>query len=175
MIESLLFLAQAENPRTQIERERLDVGEELSALREFYEASAAEAGIALEVRVDGPVEAELNRTLMQRAVGNLVENALAHTSRGGAITLAATRENGKTRVEVADTGRGIPSEDLRFVFDRFYRVDRSRTAATGAIGLGLAIVRGIVGLHGGTAEIASEVGRGTRVTLLFPEGSPAGK
>ena len=175
MIENLLFLARAENPQTQILRERLDIGQELSALRELYEAAAADAGVTLEVRLDGPVHAELDRALAQRAVGNLVENALAHTARGGTVTLAAAQENGQIRVEVADTGCGIPPEDLRHVFDRFYRVDRSRTAATGGMGLGLAIVRGIVGLHGGTAEIDSEVGRGTRVTLVFPAGSPAGK
>ena len=168
LIESLLFLARAEHPETQVRREALDVGRELEAVREFYEPAAGEAGVALGLLVAGPVPAELDRTLLQRAVGNLVENALAHTAKGGKVTLAAARENGTVKLEVADTGCGISAEHLPRVFDRLYRVDRSRSAATGGAGLGLAIVKSIAELHGGTAQIASEVGKGTRVTLLLP-------
>jgi two-component system, OmpR family, heavy metal sensor histidine kinase CusS len=170
LIESLLFLARAEDPGTQIHKERVDVGRELASVRDFYEAAAGEAGVSLEVRAAGGVEAGLDRTLFQRAAGNLVDNALAHTASGGSVTLTASRDNGTVRVEVADTGCGIAPEHLPRVFDRLYRVDRSRTAATGGAGLGLAIVKSIAELHGGTASIASDVGKGTRVTLLFPAG-----
>jgi two-component system heavy metal sensor histidine kinase CusS len=168
IIDSLLFLARAENPQTQIRREPLDVAAELAAVREFYEAAAAEAGVCLRLEAPAGVSAELDRTLLQRAAGNLVENALAHTPSGGTVTLRAAPQNGNLQVEVADTGRGIPPEHLPHVFERFYRVDRSRTASTGGMGLGLAIVRSIAELHGGTARIESEPGRGTRVTLLLP-------
>jgi two-component system heavy metal sensor histidine kinase CusS len=168
LIDSLLFLARAEAPATQIHKEPVDVGRELAAVREFYEAAAGEAGVRIEVRAPEGVEGALDRTLFQRAAGNLVENALAHTTSGGTITLSAARENGSVRVDVADTGRGIAPEHLPRVFDRLYRVDRSRSAATGGAGLGLAIVKSIAELHGGTASIASEVGKGTRVTLLLP-------
>src|SRR6185295_3970120 len=76
--------------------------------------------------------------------------------------------NGDVVIEVADTGCGIAAEHLPKVFDRLYRADRSRTAATGGTGLGLAIVKSIAELHGGSAEIASEVGKGTRVRLSLP-------
>lgn len=168
LIESLLFLARAEDPETQVRREPLDLERELRGVRDFYDAAAGEAGVALGVRVDGPLPAELDRTLLQRAVGNLVENALAHTERGGSITIAAARDNGSVRIEVADTGRGIPAEHLPRIFDRLYRVDRSRSAATGGTGLGLAIVKSIAELHGGTAEVSSQTGKGTRVSLLLP-------
>jgi two-component system heavy metal sensor histidine kinase CusS len=168
LIESLLFLARAEHPETQIQRERLDVVQVLAGVREFYEAAAAESGVTLGMEAGAPVPAELDRPLLQRAVGNLVENALAHTARGGTVTLAASRDNGKVRIEVSDSGCGIAAEHLPRVFDRLYRVDRSRTAATGGTGLGLAIVKSIAELHGGSAEIASEVGKGTRVRLLLP-------
>jgi two-component system heavy metal sensor histidine kinase CusS len=168
LIESLLFLARAEHPETQIQRERLDVATVLSGVREFYEAAAAESGVTLGLQAGSPVPAELDRPLLQRAVGNLVENALAHTARGGNVTLAASRDNGKVRIEVSDTGCGIAAEHLPRVFDRLYRVDRSRTAATGGTGLGLAIVKSIAELHGGSAEISSEVGKGTRVRLILP-------
>lgn len=170
LIESLLFLARAENAQTSMPREPIDVRSELTKVHEFYEAAASEAGITLSMAVPESVVARLNRTLFQRAVGNLVANALAHTPSGGNVNLSATREGDTVRVEVSDSGQGIPPEDLARVFDRFYRGDRARSSISGGIGLGLAIVKGIVLLHGGTADITSEVGRGTRVILVFPLG-----
>jgi two-component system heavy metal sensor histidine kinase CusS len=166
LIDGLLFLARAESPRAQIGRERLDVAEELRAVSEFYEATAAEAGVRLAVAGDRAVPAELNRPLFQRAVGNLLANALAHTPPGGSVTLTARQAGSEVEVEVTDTGGGIPAEHLPHVFDRFYRADEARSG--GGVGLGLAIVRGIVELHGGTAEVHSEPGSGTRVRLIFP-------
>jgi two-component system heavy metal sensor histidine kinase CusS len=166
LIDSLLFLARAESPKTQVPREPVDVGRELEAVREFYEPAAAEAGVALTVSAEGAGRADVDRALLQRAVGNLVENALKHTPPNGAITLRAARAGGGVRLEVEDTGCGIAAEHLPHVFDRLYRVDRARSA--GGVGLGLAIVKGIVELHGGSVAVASEVGRGTRVTLLLP-------
>ena len=168
LIESLLFLARAEHPETQIQREQLDVAQVLAGVRDFYEAAAADSGVTLGLESGAPVPAELDRPLLQRAVGNLVENSLAHTARGGQVTLRASRENGTIRIEVSDSGCGIAAEHLPRVFDRLYRVDRSRTAATGGTGLGLAIVKSIAELHGGRAEIESEVGKGTRVRLVLP-------
>jgi two-component system, OmpR family, heavy metal sensor histidine kinase CusS len=179
LIGDLLFLARAESPLTHLRRERLDVGELLSGVREYYEASAADGGVSLTTKVaDEPVIAELDRTLLQTAVGNLVSNALAHTPPGGAVVLGTgvDRSNkvfpkpdvSTIRIEVSDTGVGIPAEALPRVFDRFFRVDPSRSQNSGGTGLGLAIVQSIVLLHGGNVEIASEPGQGTRVTLHVP-------
>jgi two-component system heavy metal sensor histidine kinase CusS len=173
MIDSLLFLARAENPRTQIDREPFDVGRELASVREFYEASAAEAGVGLDVRIEGSVAADLNRPLFQRAVANLLAKAIAHTPPGGTVILGARDSGTATRVEVADTGCGIPAAHLAHVFDRFYRVDDARSSAEGGMGLGLAIVRSIVELHGGAVEIVSEVGQGTRAVMTFPRRTQA--
>jgi len=101
-------------------------------------------------------------------VSNLVSNAIAHTPPGGTVTLAAAHEDAAIRIEVSDTGVGIPAEALPRVFDRFFRVDPSRSKTSGSTGLGLAIVQGILTLHGGTAEIISQLSRGTRVTLHMP-------
>jgi two-component system heavy metal sensor histidine kinase CusS len=168
LIDRMLFLARAENPETQINRETLDVGQELQKVCEFYKPSAADAGVELAVSVAAPVEANLDRPLFQRAVGNLVANAVTHTPAGGTVTLTATRDNGSTRVEVVDTGSGIPAAQLPHVFDRFYRIDNARSSTNGNVGLGLAIVRSIAELHRGSVAIASEPGRGTRITLVFP-------
>jgi len=179
LIGDLLFLARAESPLTHLRRERVDVGELLGGVREYYEASAADGGVSLTTTVaDEPVIAELDRTLLQRAVGNLVSNALAHTPPGGAVVLgtgidrlnkdSSSPDFSAIRIEVSDTGVGIPAEALPRVFDRFFRVDSSRSQASGGTGLGLAIVQSIVELHGGNAEITSQPGQGTRVTLHVP-------
>lgn len=168
MIDSLLFLARAEHPETQIRREVLDVGGELHAVSEFYEAAATEAGVHLDVAAAPGLTVRLDRTLFQRAVANLIENSLAHTNSGGHIQLECQRHNGTLLVSVADDGHGIPAEHLPRVFDRFHRVDPARSHHAGGTGLGLAIVKSVAALHGGEARIESAVGRGTRVSLSFP-------
>ena len=168
LIDSLLFLARAENPGMEISREVFDAAAELAAVSEFYEAAATDGKVTLELEAAGPTSVALDRTLFQRAVGNLVENALAHTPAGGRITLKTARRDGALVVTVTDTGCGIPPGHLDRIFDRFHRVDPARSKHSGGTGLGLAIVKSIAALHGGTAGIASEPGRGTRVTLTLP-------
>jgi len=169
LIGDLLFLARAESPSTDLHREHVNIGELLTTVRDYYDASATDAGILLVVN-DGAesLSSELDRSLMLRAVSNLVSNAIAHTPTGGTVTLAATDEDAAIRIEVSDTGGGIPTEALPRVFDRFFRVDPSRSKASGGSGLGLAIVQSILTIHGGAAEILSQLGRGTRVTLRIP-------
>ncbi len=184
LIGDLLFLARAESPLTHLRRERVDIGELLGGVREYYEASAADIGVSLTITVAGELLiAELDRTLLQRAVGNLVSNALAHTPPGGTVVLGAgvdslkkdssstnvsDTDSSTIRIEVSDTGVGIPAEALPRVFDRFFRVDSSRSQGSGGTGLGLAIVQSIALLHGGKVEVASQPGQGTRVTLRMP-------
>ncbi len=169
LIGDLLFLARSESPLAQLHRENINVGELLTGICEYYEAPAADRGVSLSTVVPNePVIAQLDRTLLQRAVGNLVSNALAHTPPGKSVVVGASVEAAAVRIEVSDTGAGIPAEALPRVFDRFFRVDESRSQASGETGLGLAIVQSIMLLHGGNVEIASEVGQGTQVTLRVP-------
>ena len=167
LIDSLLFLARAEQPAMQIHREDLDIGRELGLVCEFYEPAAADEGVRLSVKVPSGLSFPLDRTLFQRAVGNLVQNAVAHTPRDGEVLVEATDGNDQLVVSVTDTGAGIAEEHLPRLFDRFYRADPARTRNRGGAGLGLAIVQSIARLHGGKAQIASQVGRGTSVTLKF--------
>lgn len=168
LIGRLLFLARAENPGTHLELEQVHLAVELAAVREYYADAASEAGVTLSVAAGEDVVVTLDRGLLRGAIGNLVTNSLAHASPGDTITLAAHVDDGHARIEVCDTGAGIPPQDLPRVFDRFYRADRSRSSHLGSLGLGLAIVKGIVTLHGGQTKIESEVGKGTRVALTFP-------
>jgi two-component system, OmpR family, heavy metal sensor histidine kinase CusS len=166
LIGDLLFLGRAESPLTNLHRQSVDVSELLCTVREYYDATALDSRISLVTAVNsGPITAEVDRSLMLRAVSNLVSNAIAHTPPEGTVTLAAVAESSTVRIEVSDTGTGIPAEALPRVFDRFFRVDPSRSKASGGTGLGLAIVQSIMTLHGGSAEIASQLGRGTIVTL----------
>ena len=169
LIGDLLFLARAESPLAHLRRENTNVGELLAGIREYYEGPAADRGVFLSTTVPSePVIAQLDRTLLQRAVGNLVSNALAHTPPGKSVVLGASVEPSAVCIEVSDAGVGIPPDALPRVFDRFFRVDESRTQASGGTGLGLAIVQSIMLLHGGNVEIASKVGQGTQVTLRVP-------
>jgi two-component system heavy metal sensor histidine kinase CusS len=167
LIGSLLFLARTESPGTHIKREAVSVGELLETVRDYYEGPADHAGVALAVSAPCGLQAMLDRSLMQRALGNLVSNALAHTQSGGRIELIAGQSSAGLEICVSDSGSGIPQESLPRLFDRFYRVDHARSQQqSGGFGLGLSIVRGIMLLHGGHVQIASEWGKGTRVTLL---------
>jgi len=159
-----------------VTRQPLDVSAELTNLRDFYDAAAADAGLTLQLNAEGAnggLRVALDRALFQRAVGNVVENALAHTPSGGTVTISANAENGFLRVGVRDSGPGIPPEHLPHIFERFHRVDPARSRNTGGMGLGLAIARSIAVLHGGSADAASHPGDGTQVTLTFPRDEAA--
>lgn len=168
LIEKLLFLARAENSSEPLQRDDVDVEEELRAVQEFYEPAAAEAGVELRLSPTAGPLARVDRTLFQQAVANLVSNAISHTPAGGVVRIGARCESGWLEVDVTDNGRGIPPAHLSHVFDRFYRIDQARTGSDRNVGLGLAIVKSIVGRHGGKIAVDSELGRGTRVRLQFP-------
>lgn len=168
IIDSMLFIARSEDPRTQIQREPVDVSRELQRVQDFFEVPASEAGVELLISCAPNVHADLDRLLFQRAVINLVGNALRYTPRGGRVAVSAAREDGEVRIEVSDTGCGIAAEDLPHIFDRFYRADRARTTTPGNAGLGLAIVKSIVALHGGTITAHSQKGQGTSMRIRMP-------
>ena len=105
---------------------------------------------------------------VNQVLHNLLENALAYTGRGGTITVAAAKQGDWVEVSVSDTGEGIPAGDLPNIFERFYRVDRSRARATGGSGLGLTIARRLVEAHGGRITVQSELGKGSRFSFTLP-------
>ncbi|HWL07435.1 MAG TPA: heavy metal sensor histidine kinase [Planctomicrobium sp.] len=172
LIESLLFLTRAEHPRMQLERTDCDLRHELETVREFFGNRADELGVTLDVEAADGITAELNRPLLQRAVGNLVSNALTYTSTGGGITLRASLEGDRVSIEVRDSGCGISPEHLPHLFDRFYRADPSRTQSSGGMGLGLAIVKSVADLHSGTIEAHSTPGVGTTIRMRIPQAAP---
>ncbi|MFU8796156.1 MAG: sensor histidine kinase [Dehalococcoidia bacterium] len=113
-----------------------------------------------------PVKVDWQR--ISQVLHKLLENAVSHTGRGGAIAVSAVRKGGWVEVGVTDTGEGIPAADLPNIFERFYRVDRSRARATGGSGLGLTIAKRLVEAHGGKIEVESKLGRGSRFSFTVP-------
>jgi signal transduction histidine kinase len=105
---------------------------------------------------------------VKQVLYNLLENAVAHTGQGGTVTVKGWQDGDAVLVSVADTGEGIPAPDLPFIFERFYRVDKSRTRATGGTGLGLTIAKRLVEAHGGHITVASTLGQGTTFTVSLP-------
>jgi two-component system, OmpR family, heavy metal sensor histidine kinase CusS len=169
LIESLLFLARSESPGDHLARTPEEIGELLIDLRDYYEAAATEIGVTLSASAgEETLVASVDRALLLRALGNLVSNSLAHCSEGDGIWMSAKREDGQIRIEIRDSGSGIAAEALPRVFDRLYRADAARSRNSGGAGLGLAIMRQIVFLHGGDVQIASEAGVGTTVSVVLP-------
>jgi signal transduction histidine kinase len=101
------------------------------------------------------------------ALDNILDNAVTYTD-AGSVQVRVSATPGTVRIAVSDTGVGIPTDDLPRVFERFYRVDRSRVRLTGGTGLGLSLVRHVVERSGGSVDISSELGTGTTVTITFP-------
>jgi len=164
IVDNLLFVARVDAAREPIERKRFDARTAIEKIATFYEAIADEHHITISCVGDGEIYADAD--LFERALANLLDNALRFTPENGSIQIALSERGTQFEVAVSDNGCGIAPEHLPRVFDRFYRAESSR-GSDGA-GLGLALVKSIVELHGGSATIHSEVGLGTTVTLTFP-------
>jgi signal transduction histidine kinase len=130
-------------------------------------AMAKEISISTEL-VDGLPPVNIDSHRIGQVLRNLLENAVTHTATGGAITVEARNQDDLVEVSVTDNGEGIPAEELPNIFERFYRVDKSRTRATGGSGLGLTIARRLVEAHGGELTVQSEPGKGSRFTFTIP-------
>ncbi len=131
LVESLLFLARSESPGAHLKRTPEHLDRLLTDLRDYYEATAAEMGVTLTASAPDSIVANVDRALLQRALGNLVSNALAHCSAGDGIWLSAQLQDGMIRLEIRDTGSGISADALPRVFDRFYRADPARSRNSG--------------------------------------------
>jgi signal transduction histidine kinase len=161
LIEGLLVLARSDE---RIQGETVDLS---AVVREVAGDMPAPAGVAVHLEIPDGARTTGDRRLLGVVVRNLIGNALRHT-RSGSVDVQLDRARDDWRLVVADTGEGIAPEHLPHVFDRFYRGDAARSADRGGAGLGLAVVRAIVERHGGRVAIASEVGRGTTVTVSLP-------
>ena len=170
LIDDLFELAQLEAGGLPLEKSENSLSDLISDTIESFSELAARQEVTLEGQADPAVDpVVMDAQQIGRVLSNLVGNALRHTPSGGAVRVQALAQAGGARVEIQDTGEGIPAQDLPHVFERFYRGEKSRSRATGGAGLGLAIVKGIVEAHGGTIDVESQPGQGTRFTFTLPE------
>lgn len=172
MIDSLLFLARADNAQSSFLPEPIEVARELEEIAEYYSAVASDEGV--QVTCLGRAHLLGDPVLIRRALSNLLSNALKFTPHGGEVVLSARQaEDGSVTVEVRDNGCGIAAEHLPQIFDRFFRVPSTRQMSPHGSGLGLSIVKAIMELHGGRVDVRSQPGWGTSVLLSFPMSADA--
>jgi two-component system phosphate regulon sensor histidine kinase PhoR len=173
LVDDLLEISRLESGRPVAQPRPLETRAFLDKLIETYRPLAARKSQDLQLEASpSPTGIEADPDLLERALGNLLDNAIKYTPDGGRIRLAAFAEGNDTLISVADSGIGIPEKDLPRVFERFYRVDKSRSRELGGTGLGLAIVKHIAQLHGGSVTVRSHAGGGSTFTLRFPARAP---
>ncbi|MFE7402295.1 sensor histidine kinase [Streptomyces sp. NPDC057557] len=167
IVDDLQDLALAEAGALTYHRVDVDLGEMLETCRTAHRARAETAGVVLELDVPQSVCVFADADRLRQVVGNLVVNAVRVTAPGGTVNLALVRDGDLAVIQVRDTGKGIPPEDLPHLFDRFWRADAARGRATGGSGLGLSIARQIVTDHRGRIDVESAVGVGTTFSVVL--------
>ena len=173
LVEDLRLLAETEAADFQLDLEPASLMEVVSRSVEAFRPQAQARGVHIAF-APGPDRAtpkrqvNIDRTRIEQVMSNLLQNAITHTSAAGRIDVAIEESEEAVSITVADTGEGIPSEDLPHVFDRLYRVDPSRTRSTGGAGLGLTIAKQLVEAHGGTIRAESTLGKGSIFTFTLP-------
>jgi two-component system phosphate regulon sensor histidine kinase PhoR len=168
LVEDLLRLSKLESAGEIVRLQEVDAGALLGRVRETFGPLAGKKRLDFGVEAPPGLVLRADPELLERAVGNLVENALKYTPEGGRIRARAGRDGDAVAFAVEDSGIGIPEADQPRVFERFYRVDKSRSRDLGGTGLGLAIVKHIAQLHGGSVSVRSAPGRGSTFTLHLP-------
>ena len=169
LIESTLFLARAENEQLAARKEPLNVRQTLDKVADYFSGIAEEAGVSITIEGEGAVVADA--VLVERAVSNLVANAIRHSEANETIRMSVTDSPDGIAIVVENRGLAIPPDQIERVFDRYFRGDAARTQGAGSAGLGLAIVRAIMILHDGTATVACDTSGITRFVLTFPKPS----
>lgn len=169
LVDDLQELTLAESDELKLVYQAEDIAELIKQAVTPWHPSLAAKEISLSIDLPDklpPVNIDWQR--ISQVLHNLLENAVGHTGRGGNITVSATRQGDWVEVSVSDTGEGIPAEDFPHIFERFYRVDKSRARATGGSGLGLTIAKRLVEAHGGKIEAQSEPTKGSRFSFTVP-------
>jgi heavy metal sensor kinase len=167
LIDQLLVLAR-EDARAVRAPAPLDLAALLAGVVETMRPLAEAKRVRLEYQPNGAATLAGDETRLRQVFYNLLDNAIKYTPAGAAVSIALRRQGNHHRVTVRDNGIGIPPEHLPHVFDRFYRVDKSRGREPGGTGLGLSIARTIVTAHGGEIELESTPGKGTTCTVTLP-------
>ena len=170
LVSDLLDLAKMESGNIVLYKNWLPIVPVLERMTYKFAQVAKEKDVHLnfDAQIDELTEIEMDEDRIEQVLTNLIDNALRHTPAGQSVTVRLTEQAGFIQIDIADTGQGIPKEDLAYVFERFYKADKARTRSKGGTGLGLAIASHIVEAHRGTITVTSEVGVGTTFTFYLP-------
>ena len=169
LIEDLRTLSLADAGELPLNRRPVDPRALLERAALAYMPQAQRQGVAIELEAPSDLpEAEADPGRIEQVLDNLMSNALRFTPAGGRLVLSAEANGDKVSLRVEDSGAGIPSEELPYIFERFYRADKARQRHEGETGLGLAIARSIVEAHGGSVSVESTLGKGTIFTIALP-------
>jgi signal transduction histidine kinase len=174
LVNELFELAKLDSSEIQVRYEPFNISELAHDVVQKFDLAAKEKQLSIQIDLDpGLPFVNADIAMIERVIENLLENAVRHTPAGGSIRLTFSPQNTDIAVGVSDTGCGIPGEDLPFIFDRFYRREKTQSAKTGYSGLGLAIARRILELHDKSIRVESTPGSGTTFTFLLPAHHPA--
>ena len=168
MVEDLLTLARADMGALELRKEVVDLGGLVREVWEEVRLWAEDKGVELLFQEDGEARVMGDRGRLRQLALNLIDNAIKYTPSGGRVELRVVRDGDEVTFSVADTGEGIPPEDLQRIFERFYRVDKARSRQRGGTGLGLSICKWIAEAHGGRISAESELGRGSKFHVSLP-------
>lgn len=166
LLDDLSRLAEAERPGLLVKKQDVDLADVARAAAATFAPRFADAGIEFATAL-GSVTVTGDPDRLGQIADNLLSNALRYTERGGRVRLCVDRDDDLAVLEVSDTGIGIPSDDLKHIYKRFWRGERSRSRATGGTGIGLAIVNELVYAHEGHIQVDSEPGRGSRFRVYL--------
>jgi len=175
LVSDLLVLSEVES-RDSLSKEssandfeEINVNELIKSSLDALRSKAQEKRIEVALRADADVcRIKANRFLLEQMFINLIDNAVKYTPESGKVEVRVTKENSHILTEITDNGIGIPKEHLPRIFERFYRVDKTRSRNLGGTGLGLSIVKHIVIMHGGKVEVQSEEGKGSKFSITLP-------
>jgi len=169
LVDELQDLSLAEAGELKLVYQAEDVARLLEQAVNFWQPKTMAKGISLSLDLsDNLPLVNIDPQRVSQVLHNLLKNAVTYTPEGGSITVAAVTKGDWVEVSVSDNGEGIPAEDLPNIFERFYRVDKSRARATGGSGLGLTIAKRLVEAHGGKITVQSELGKGSRFLFTLP-------
>jgi len=175
IVGKLLVLARTDSGNELLNVQEVDVAGLLTELSQDVEALAQEKGLLLSFGPMDGLTVSGDRVRLRQLFLNILDNAVRYSPAGGTISGSVVRKDALAVVTIGDTGIGIAEEQLPFIFDRFYRVDRVRTDGEGGTGLGLSIASSIAKMHGGAIEVESQVGEGTTFRILLPLAGPPRK
>lgn len=174
LVEELLYLSKIEERRVVHRWQRVEIGDLVDRVLAVCGNHAEEKGISIRANLPSRLPPLFgDPDMLAQVLINLMDNAIKYTPSGGNVTVSASTEEDEIRIDVADTGVGIPADSLSRIFERFYRVDKARSRELGGIGLGLAIVKHIIKGHGGRVEVKSAPGRGSVFTIYLPLENPS--